>query len=418
MKWLRRLFSTGIRPEMAYRERRKITIINFAGILGGCSSLVFLISNLYAGFGTLMLLNVITLLSGFSILYFHKRGFYTYPPIVTGFLYSICCATSALLYDNNMEFYLLIFIGVYFMLMDNFKVSIPFSILNTLLFLFIYHNPHLFPDFPSVSSTHRFVVLFNGMVLFLFFLYYFKKQNLSYQRRIEKQNRELNLLNLNKEKLFAIIAHDIRSPIASTGNALQMLKQDIFTPEEFAELSSKLADQVNNVQENIDTILLWSQSQLNGIDVKPRTIDLLPIISRVLAGAEIAMAAKSIKADLTGIIHTTATVDPNHLQLILRNLLSNAIKFSYEGSSIKIHAVREENTTQITVQDFGTGIAPENLKLIFADHSFYSSQGTRKEKGTGLGLKLCKEFAEKNHGKIWVESLPGSGSSFTLSLPG
>ena len=200
----------GVQPKMSFWEKRKVTVINLAGFLGGTSSILFLFNNVFSGLYTLAIINLFTLLGGYSILYFNHRKIYKYPPIVIGSIYSISCSASALLYDNNMEFYLLIFIGVYFTLLEDIKTIILLSLLNASLFLFIQLNPHYLHVLPPVSGLHRFVVLFNGIVLFLFFLYLFKRQTSGYQNKIERQNKELNLLNLNKEKLFAIIAHDIR----------------------------------------------------------------------------------------------------------------------------------------------------------------------------------------------------------------
>lgn len=417
MQTLKKLLSIGIQPGMFYRERRKISVINIAGIIGGFSSMIFMLKNYNNGLNDLAVLNGITMLAGFSVLYFNFKHYYTYPAVIVGLIYSLSCATSAMMYNNNMEFYLLLFMGIYFILLNDFLTLFLFSAVNAVLFLFVFSNPHYLSAYPAVSELHRFIVLLNGILLFLFFLYYFKKQALNHQQQIEEQNKKLVLMNRNKEKLFAILAHDIRGPINSAGAAFAMVQNKMISKEEFEEISLKLNQQISNVRENVDTLLMWSQSQLNGIKVIKANISMKPLVIKLLSSFEILLESKDLKIDTRDLYDLTAYADEDHLEIILRNLLSNAIKFSFPKGTIMISSAQKDNYAEISIQDFGIGISQENASIILQSHSFYSSYGTLNEKGTGLGLKFCSEFAEKNGGRIYLKSKEGEGSCFTLRVP-
>ncbi|RYD71417.1 MAG: HAMP domain-containing histidine kinase [Sphingobacteriales bacterium] len=417
MQKLKKLLSIGIQPGMFYRERRKISVINIAGLIGGFSSMIFMVKNYDNGLIDLAVLNGVTMLAGFSVLYFNFKHYYTYPVVIVGLIYSLSCATSAMMYNNNMEFYLLLFMGIYFVLLNDYLTLILFSLVNAVLFLFVFSNPHYLSAYPAVSELHRFIVLLNGILLFLFFLYYFKKQTLNHQQQIEEQNKKLVLLNKNKEKLFAILAHDIRGPINSAGAAFAMVQNKMISKEEFEEISLKLNQQISNVRENVDTLLMWSQSQLNGIKVTKTTVSLKPLVLKLITSFEILLESKELTMVTTDLPDLKIYADEDHIEIILRNLLSNAIKFSFPKGNIMISAAPKDNCAEISIQDFGTGISSENAAIILQSHSFYSSYGTLNEKGTGLGLKFCSEFAEKNGGRIYLKSKEGEGSCFTLRVP-
>ena len=417
MQTLKKITSIGVQPGMFYRERRKISVINIAGVIGGFSSMIFMLKNYNNGLNDLAVLNGITMLAGFSVLYFNFKHYYTYPAVIVGLIYSLSCATSAMMYNNNMEFYLLLFMGIYFILLNDFLTLFLFSLVNAVLFLFIYSNPHYLSAYPAVSELHRFIVLLNGILLFLFFLYYFKKQTLNHQHQIEAQNKKLVLLNRNKEKLFAILAHDIRGPINSAAAAFAMVQNKMISKEEFEEISLKLNQQISNVRENVDTLLMWSQSQLNGVKVTKANISLKPVVIKLLSSLEILLESKDLTMDTSDLHDLKIYADEDHLEIILRNLLSNAIKFSFPKGTIVISSEQKDNFAEISIQDFGIGISSENASIILQSHSFYSSYGTLNEKGTGLGLKFCSEFAEKNGGRIYLKSTEGEGSRFTLRVP-
>jgi signal transduction histidine kinase len=163
--------------------------------------------------------------------------------------------------------------------------------------------------------------------------------------------------------------------------------------------------------------LVWASGQLKGVKVLPSKVNL-----HALAQENIAMLASMALQKNISLHNETEEdayllADPNMVNLILRNLLSNALKFTREGGEVTIISEELEAFHQITVIDNGVGIAKDKLATLFTAHVNVSTQGTGNEKGTGLGLMLCKEFTEKNGGSIWVESEEGKGSSFSLTFP-
>ncbi|MGY4384122.1 two-component system sensor histidine kinase/response regulator [Pedobacter sp. UYP24] len=417
MPLLKRLLNTGITPEMSFYVCRKIYVINLAGLMGGTSSILFLIFNLFSKNYILVSLDAVTLIAGYSIIYFNHKKMTSYPAVIVGLIYSICSSASAVLYHNNMEFFLLLFIGVYFILLENVVIITVFSLLNAALFLLIYLNPNYYDLVEPVSKNYRFIVLFNCFALYLFFLYFFKKQNALYQSRIESQNTKLTAINANKEKMFAMIAHDIRGPIASTASILQLAREEMLTQDEFADLAERLSADVAGLQENIDSLLIWGKSQFNGIESEPVLFFVRNAIQKLAADFKVISNQKSITINVEEVNELQVFADPNQFELVIRNLLSNAIKFSPQGGTIDITTAAAGNFTAISIADSGSGLSPEKIHNILNLQNISSTDGTSMEKGTGLGLKFSLEFLEKNGGSLSINSVEGKGSIFTANFP-
>lgn len=231
------------------------------------------------------------------------------------------------------------------------------------------------------------------------------------------KNQELQKFNSAKEKLFSIIAHDVKSPIIGLKSSLDLLNKDIISVEEFKSLSFELAQRVGQLQNNLDNLLQWSQSQMLGITAKPEQCSLQTILLDCLGLLQQNLENKKIKIE-TGITDSVNIyADPNHVRLVLRNLISNAIKFSYPEHTIFIMAETNKDEVVICVKDTGVGMTQSSTDKIFDALQLNSQYGTANEKGTGLGLQMCKEFLEQNNGKIWVQSELGKGSTFCFSLP-
>ncbi|MEO8174458.1 MAG: HAMP domain-containing sensor histidine kinase, partial [Sediminibacterium sp.] len=251
------------------------------------------------------------------------------------------------------------------------------------------------------------------MVLALMF---FKKEQRDYQDQVEEKNKELQKLNDTKQKLFSIIAHDLRSPIGQLRNSLDLVNKEYMSPETFRQISSKLSSEVDHLHSTLDNLLRWSLNQFEGIRVVPQKISLDEIIGKKENLFKQPFEAKGItfKYSPTGLY---VLADPDHFSLVLRNLISNAIKYSYQDGCVSIHAYEKSGCILIEVSDTGMGMTEEIKNSIFNAANLVSVTGTSNEKGTGLGLKLCKEFIEKNNGSIWLESEEQKGSTFYVSLP-
>ncbi len=231
------------------------------------------------------------------------------------------------------------------------------------------------------------------------------------------QNIKLQEVNTTKDKLFSIVSHDLRSPIGSLRNLLSLIATDKVTPAEFDLFFPKLNRSVENIHDMLDNILNWSYSQMGGIKNTPNYLTINELIkNNINLFADIAKN-KSIEIVQEMSQDYTVFADENQLKLILRNLASNALKFTKKGGKITFDTLQNGEMIEISVADTGVGMDSNQLKNLFQISTNFTTYGTQGEKGTGLGLLLCKEMVEKNGGKIWVESKEDLGSKFIFSLP-
>jgi len=239
------------------------------------------------------------------------------------------------------------------------------------------------------------------------------------KRIIEKQNAELLATLNNRDKMYSVIAHDLRSPMASIRMVLNMVVQSSSPETVGAELYA-LLDQANRESEEVhdllDNLLKWTKSQTGRLNVVLQDLDLNDIIPGVVEIFEMIAQTKKIKLDLQCIDDKLVVVaDNDMLKTVVRNFMSNAIKFSPEGSSIEIIMQKEGDFAKVSVRDHGVGIAADRIGTIF--HKGETTYGTGGEEGSGLGLQLCQDFARKNGGDCTVESVEGQGSTFSVLIP-
>lgn len=239
---------------------------------------------------------------------------------------------------------------------------------------------------------------------------------LEHQEEIKQRSKELEQLNEVKDKFFSIISHDLRSPMTALGGTLDLLNKQRVTPEEFASLTQAIRIQFNHTQTLINNLLDWTLLQMDKLTVHHEPVDLARITDESFAALQ-TLYPKNIQFENLIDPGMTGIGDRNILNLVLRNLILNAIKFTEPGGRIWVEARQQEGELVVSVRDNGTGIKPEVQEFLFTKTSSYTSRGTANEKGTGLGLILCKEFVEKNGGKIWFESKVGEGSTFYFTMP-
>ena len=235
-------------------------------------------------------------------------------------------------------------------------------------------------------------------------------------REIERQTHELRNLNAAKDKLFSIISHDLRSPVASLKALMELISISGMSQEEFSHLTQSLKRNLDSVYDDLDNLLLWAQSQLNGLQATPEEIDLRELADQKIQVFRETAARKQIT--ITNAIKPDSRVhaDRNHVSLIFRNLLANAVKFNHPGGSIDLSSKQTSTHVEVSISDSGVGIEREDLDKLFNAETHFTRPGTQKEKGAGLGLLLTKEFIEVNQGSIWVASELQKGTTFTFAL--
>jgi signal transduction histidine kinase/tetratricopeptide (TPR) repeat protein len=252
-------------------------------------------------------------------------------------------------------------------------------------------------------------------------------QNINFQNiKLQTVNKKLldseaKLKNLNatKDKFFSIISHDLRSPLNSLSGLLQLIIKysENLSKEEMIDITTRLDKSVNDLSNLLNNLLQWSMSQMGSLDFKPEKNNLKKIVNENLDLVRLQAENKGLQLKLDLRDNVGVLCDKNMLNFILRNLLSNSIKFTSAGGTVSVEAKNIEGVCNIYVKDTGVGINPENLDKLFKLDEHYTTQGTNKETGTGLGLILCKEFVEKNNGTIKVESKQGVGTKFIIKLP-
>jgi signal transduction histidine kinase len=231
--------------------------------------------------------------------------------------------------------------------------------------------------------------------------------------------QDIQISNETKDKFFSIIAHDLRSPYHGMLGLADILIDDVdsFNKEEMNDHLGKLKMALTQQYELLSDLLEWARLQMGSFVTKPETISLNNVVDNVIGS--LTLLAQQKKISLQNLIASSIKVfaDKVLLGIVMRNLISNGVKFTKESGSIIITAGNKESFVEITVQDTGVGISKEVKDQIFRIDTHYSTDGTAREKGTGLGLILCKEIIEKSGGNIRVESEPGKGSKFIFTLP-
>jgi signal transduction histidine kinase len=243
-----------------------------------------------------------------------------------------------------------------------------------------------------------------------------KNQEITRQQvELREKNDKLEDLNQLKTKIFSIISHDLRSPLGLLQDILNLVDEGGFTETEFKALIPQLTKNVSSTNTLVENLLSWAHSQLEGVGVQQERFDLKTLVEEKTGLFDNVAQEKGIELFNKLPTGFKAYADQNMIGLVIKNLLDNALKFCQKGDQITVSGESLEDEVQIQVQDTGIGISAERLSHIF--DKINSTRGTRNEKGTGLGLILCKDFIEKNQGKIWVKSQPNHGTAFYFTLP-
>jgi len=265
------------------------------------------------------------------------------------------------------------------------------------------------------------VVAFTLASILIILLIYVNSSRNHYFKELENRNRVISEINAElqknneiKTKLFSIISHDLRSPLATTKGLLLLLKDEPNLPEEFRIYLNQMSKNLDGTFILLDNLLKWSATQMQSVKVKPSTFSMLGLIQEIAELYRPVAQEKNIEILVLPSEKYTVLADRDMLHLVLRNLVSNAIKFTPENGKIEISTEKREKELAIHVKDTGVGIPKENLEKIFEG---LSTRGTASEKGTGLGLQLCKEFITLNNGELKVKSIENEGSTFSFTVP-
>ncbi|HEX6848623.1 MAG TPA: HAMP domain-containing sensor histidine kinase [Chitinophagaceae bacterium] len=446
---LHKIKTLGFTKTMDDYELRKLGIFNQLNFIQAVSGVFVFVTCLFYHkqfSGWLFLLGGLPLLVSILVLYLNSRYQHQKALIVYFILHPLACS---FIFMNGMhlgiDLYFILYgiLAVFFLKDVAFMVfSIAFSMVNffvlsVVLNVFRYE----LQDFNSLL----YLVNESIAIVFIFYgLYLVKTENTDYQRSIlnqnniltqknvqieqqsgkiredarilAKQKEELAELDALKNKLFGIISHDLKAPMYALRNFFTEMQQDKISNRELRKMLPGVVNDLTYTTSLMDNLLHWAKSQMQSNTIYPQKVDIGNMIAETTQLLQRQSSAKQIKieVDTTGGVY--GFMDKDMLNLVLRNLISNAIKFTPPKGNIKIGVHQNCTIVEVYVQDSGAGISPEAIKKISGD-GFYSTKGTANESGTGLGLKLCKEFMTRNGGQLYIESKPGEGSTFSFSLP-
>jgi signal transduction histidine kinase len=440
LNWLRNswneLVNTGYTIGLSELEVIRIRVVNGAVIFLTIAQL-FLILIRFMDEKSLSLLNILNIGIGlmvFPVLYFNKLKKYIVAKTIFFFgclsLITFICWIHAKKPDAiNTEiillgcsvFCVLLFDGwtkyILFLLMLGCYIFIVTVRIHTKTHMITFGRDNLlnpilaFTTVLSLTSLYR-VAYDKSRKIILF-----KNEELNKQKeQIELQAKKLQAINNQKDKLFSIISHDIRNPLNSLNGLMTLIGKDWITEQDFKQQLPGLSKNLHAISDLLNNLLLWSRSQMMGETHQQEDFDISILATSTVESVESQATQKDIKIENKITEHYLVHADKNMIGVVLRNLLTNAIKFSHARQTILLTTTVMDKMISVCVADTGTGMAEEKIADLFELHSI-STSGTLQEKGTGLGLMLCRDFVEKNGGKIWVESQLEKGSSFYFTIP-
>jgi two-component system sensor histidine kinase/response regulator len=440
----------GYKPSLGSYEKRKLGIfnlMNFVGLLSGVIiPFTILLTRehmpayawLIACSPTFISLIVMSLIY-YQQYEFARMWFFTLYPVMT-------CVVYAAHIDMGIEFFFVLYgvLSVFF-LQKLYNIIFCFTLSMACYFSEnTYWNNYIY----KLEDTHYYFFIFNHL-LALFFIFYglllIKNENSRFQQQsqeknfqlrrsnlkilrhkadiaekaglLQEQTHQLTELNSLKNKLFSIIAHDLKNPLYALRNLFRNIQRYELPGDEIKMLIPDMVNELSYTTGLMENLLQWAKSQMYAEAVKPQLLDISKITQEVLQLLHLQAEAKHIyiRSKLERPVFVYA--DKDMINLVLRNLLSNAIKFTPEEGTISIDAREMRSHIEVFVKDTGMGISEEVIQKLMVEDVYYTTKGTEGEAGTGLGLMLCKEFLSKNGGRMNVQSEPGKGSTFSFTLP-
>jgi signal transduction histidine kinase len=233
---------------------------------------------------------------------------------------------------------------------------------------------------------------------------------------LDEQAYKLNNLNTLKDRLIAILAHDLRAPLSTLRGLFDLLQDDSISHQELLDMIPGVLKKLEYTSDFLDTLLFWINSQMENFDRAVKSFSISEIVVSETQHYYEQATLKGISLIEKVPDNLAALADPNSVRIVVCNLITNAIKFSDENDIIEISAKQDNNNVLISIKDTGTGMTPEQSKKLFKS-KVDSEIGTHNESGTGMGLLFCKDLVEKCNGKIWVVSKQGVGTEFSFTVP-
>ncbi|RAJ05151.1 signal transduction histidine kinase [Chitinophaga skermanii] len=415
-EYWQRLVNVGVTPNMPFIEARRTKLLNLLTLPCIPCMFFFAVLNFIQERYLLSAINIVTTLTCVTVYYLHTRRLYLSARLVLILLSIAVYTFTGIFFHNGSEYFILNILFVTILIYDNKWMLLVLSVLTILAFCAIVFFPQHWEYADPVPQERVWTNVAVALSFIVIGLSFFKYIQNDYQSEVEHQRQTLLAMNKDKEKLFSIVAHDIRSPLATLEVLLDMFAKGEYPEEEMNDAALVLHKKVQQLGTTLDNLLRWSTRSMKGIQTNPTQFIILPLTTETMQFFGPSIAQKDLNVEIKVPPNLSVYADKDQVSVIIRNLFSNALKFSYPGGKITMMAKSTPNGVCISISDEGTGMSPEQLKSLFS-FQHQPGFGTVGERGTGLGLMLCMEFAQGNGGTLDVSSTPENGTTFTLTLP-
>jgi len=448
--YLHLIKSIGFTASLENYERRKLGIFNLLNFLQLLTGLIVPLVGLSQSANIThggIIISCLPALASIIALYLNYRGQYHASLTCYFALYPfLTCVVfiNGINLGNELFFILYGVLSVFFLKeIWHMLFTIAFSMISFFV-LTVLWNQRQYSLAMANLGMYRFNQALAGAFIF-YGLYLIKKQTYSYQFSIlrkhmalkqknaeinrqkdllfekaailTKQKEELGELNALKNKLFSVIAHDLKTPMYGLRNLFRNMEAVQLSGTEIQAFIPEVVKDLNYTTSLMENLLQWSKIQMEAHSVQHVPVDMQRLIQEVIQLLRLQTQAKEIRIDNKAAAPLTVMADKEMISLVLRNLLTNAIKFTPNGGHITVGTNTCEDFVEVFVQDTGTGMTKETLQKI-NENNYFTTKGTASESGTGLGLMLCRDFLSRNKGQLFIESKYGEGSTFSFTLPG
>ena len=448
-QFFKRIKSIGYTAEMDSYEKRRLGIFNTINFFGLITGVFIPVSALFGKGYVPFIAWVVAIAPAFIsaiVLVSNYRHHYNFAMVWYFITYPII---TALVYAGNIDVGIELLFVLYGVLAIFFLQSLRYILLVILISITCYAVVKLFSqDYQyvlAVINPSYFILNQLLCLAFIFIgLFLIKKENTDYQKEmllsnwelvntnkeiqeqrlqltqkaelLELQTNQLSELNAVKNRLFSIISHDLKTPIYGLRNLFRSMEKYDLPGEEIKVLVPDILKDLDYTTDLMENLLQWAKSQMQGDSVNQQLIDISGLIQDVKQLLRLQAENKKVYVNAREEKPIYIFADKDMINLVLLNLVSNAIKFTPENGQVSVSAEVVNGQVEVYVKDNGMGMSKENVGKLFGD-AYFTTRGTDNEAGTGLGLKLCKEFLTKNGGDIRVESELGKGSTFSFHLP-
>lgn len=423
MNLFTRLLNAGITDQLTSYDRRQTKVFNSCNLAG---MLIALLRLAYLSFGSpnhypgyVLFVNAIPLLICGSMLLCMFLQFFQ-----TSIVISFLCFPSAIVVmawltgDRELEIYLFLYLFfIFFFLHNRWHIILTFCWVTSCIIAIHFSLRSLLsghsyrPDWILEIIDYSF-----GLVFVFLALYFMKFEIWKFEKSIRRKKEELKKLNAVKDKVFSVISHDLRAPIGSMILLLREISEASMTVEEFNEHLPDLLANMEQTSDLLDNLLAWARIQIRESALVVNEISLHRLAEQTIGFLERMADAKNIRLINEVPMGSLAYADEGSIKIVLRNLVMNAIKFTGFGGIVRVKSDVTGPYVKVMVEDNGIGIPLDKQQLLFGE-SYYTSPGTNKEAGSGLGLLICQDLVQKNGGSLLFTSEPGSGTIFSFSLP-